>query len=46
MAGLDPAIQAPPFVFIQRGSALDARVDPRIKSGDVHDGGAQTKAMK
>jgi hypothetical protein len=29
MAGLDPAIRS------GTGAAMDARVDPRIKSGDV-----------
>ncbi len=34
---LEPGFQAAPSVIILRTSALDARVNPRIKSGDAHD---------
>jgi hypothetical protein len=36
MPGLEPGIHAAPLVIIPRTSALDAQVNPRIKSGDVH----------
>ena len=39
MPGLEAGIQAALSMISTRTSALDARVDPRIKSGDVHDGG-------
>jgi hypothetical protein len=37
MRGLEPGIQTAPSVINPRRSVLDARINPRIKSGDVHD---------
>ena len=37
IAGLDPAIQALPACDLPIAPRLDARVNPRIKSGDGHD---------
>jgi hypothetical protein len=37
MPGLEPGIHAVTSVIIPRTSTLDARVNPRIKSGGAHD---------
>jgi hypothetical protein len=37
MPGLEPGIRALPSLITTQTATLDARVDPRIKSGDVHE---------